>query len=129
MEHYGVVWGWFGNPLAADPAHLPSLPFLPPNGGLPSHMTSTVRFDCSAPISLENLIDLTHADFLHADVVGDERSESETIATFYDSETITMLRTCVEIGRASCRERVCKYGSISVGAVSSKKKKKKKKQK
>src|SRR3546814_14961413 len=71
----GVVWGWFGNPLAADPAHLPSLPFLPPNGGLPSHMTSTVRFDCSAPISLENLIDLTHADFLHADVVGDERSE------------------------------------------------------
>src|SRR3546814_4887759 len=47
MEHYGVVWGWFGNPLAADPAHLPSLPFLPPNGGLPSHMTSTVRFDRS----------------------------------------------------------------------------------
>src|SRR3546814_12106618 len=28
-----------------------------------------------------------------------------------------------EIGRASCRERVCKYGSISVVAVSLKKKK------
>src|SRR3546814_20571717 len=28
-----------------------------------------------------------------------------------------------EIGRASCRERVCQYGSISVGAVSLKKKK------
>ena len=94
MEHYGVIWGWFGNPAAADPAHLPSLPFLPPNGGLPGYMTATVRFDCSAPISLENLIDLTHADFLHADVVGDERSESETIETFWDSETITMVRTC-----------------------------------
>ncbi|WP_238995182.1 aromatic ring-hydroxylating dioxygenase subunit alpha [Sphingomonas solaris] len=95
MEHYGVVWGWFGNPQAADPAHLPSLPFLPPQGGLPKYMTATQRFDCSAPISLENLIDLTHADFLHADVVGDERSDSETIETFYDSETITMVRTLV----------------------------------
>ena len=44
MEHYGVVWIWFGNPLAADPRHLPSLPFLPPKGGLPRHMTATVRF-------------------------------------------------------------------------------------
>jgi phenylpropionate dioxygenase-like ring-hydroxylating dioxygenase large terminal subunit len=95
MEHYGVIWGWFGNPKAADPAHLPSLPFLPPKGGLPGHMTATVRFDCAAPISLENLIDLTHADFLHADVVGDEKSDSETIETFYDSETITMVRTCI----------------------------------
>src|SRR3546814_5873910 len=53
----------------------------------------SVRFDCAAPISLENLIDLTHADFLHADVIGDEKSESETVETFFDSETITMVRT------------------------------------
>lgn len=95
MEHYGVVWIWLGNPLAADPRHLPSLPFLPPKGGLPRHMTATVRFESAAPISLENLIDLTHADFLHADVVGDERSDSEMIETYYDSETVTMVRTCV----------------------------------
>jgi phenylpropionate dioxygenase-like ring-hydroxylating dioxygenase large terminal subunit len=94
MERYGFVWGWFGRPEAADPRHLPSLPFLPPNGGLPGHMIGTVRFDCSAPISLENLIDLTHADFLHANVVGDEKSESETIETVWDSESVTMIRTC-----------------------------------
>jgi hypothetical protein len=95
MERYGYVWGWFGNPLAADPAHLPSLPFLPPNGGLPGYMTGTVRFDCSAPISLENLIDLTHADFLHANVVGDEKSDSETVEVYWDTETVTMVRTCL----------------------------------
>ncbi len=94
IEHYGFVWGWFGNPAAADPRHLPSLPFLPPNGGLPGYMIGTVRFDCSAPISLENLIDLTHADFLHANVVGDEKSDSESVEVYYDSETITMVRTC-----------------------------------
>jgi len=94
IEHYGYVWGWFGNPAAADPIHLPSLPFLPPNTSLPSHMIGTVRFDCSAPISLENLIDLTHADFLHANIVGDEQSESENVEVFFDTETITMVRTC-----------------------------------
>src|SRR3546814_18480613 len=34
-------------------------------------------------------------------------------------------RTVPEIGRASCRERVCKYGEISVVAVALKKKKEK----
>jgi hypothetical protein len=94
LEHYGFVWGWFGNPANADPVHLPSLPFLPPKGGLPKHMLGTVRFDCCAPLSLENLIDLTHADFLHADVVGDEKMDTETVEVFHDSETITMVRTC-----------------------------------
>ena len=95
MEHYGYVWGWFGNPEAADPAHLPSLPFLPPQGGLAGYMLGTVRFDCAAPLSLENLIDLTHADFLHANVVGDEKSESETVEVSWTSETVTMVRTCI----------------------------------
>ncbi|MEI9984746.1 MAG: hypothetical protein WDN69_16990 [Aliidongia sp.] len=94
MERYGYVWGWFGNPEAADPAHLPSLPFLPPKGGLPGYMVGTVRFDCAAPLSLENLIDLTHADFLHANIVGDEKSESESVEVYSTSETVTMVRTC-----------------------------------
>ncbi|MEA3180434.1 MAG: hypothetical protein QOI59_3957 [Gammaproteobacteria bacterium] len=94
MEKYGFVWGWFGRPAAADPVHLPSLPFLPPDSSLPKYMLGTVRFDCSAPLSLENLIDLTHADFLHADIVGDEKSESETVETFFTSETVTMVRNC-----------------------------------
>src|SRR5271168_4833604 len=95
LERYGYVWGWFGNPDAADEMHLPNLPFLPPRGGLPSHMRGTVRFDCTAPLSLENLIDLTHADFLHANVVGDEKSESEEVTFVADSETITMTRHCI----------------------------------
>jgi hypothetical protein len=94
LEHYGYVWGWYGNPANADPAHLPSIPYLPAEGNLPKHMLGTVRFDCTAPLSLENLIDLTHADFLHADVVGDEKMDKEVVEVFYDSETITMVRRC-----------------------------------
>ena len=94
IEKYGYVWGWFGNPANAAPEHIPSLPYLPEEGGLPHHMLGTVRFDCTAPLSLENLIDLTHSDFLHADVVGDEKMDKEVVEVFHDSETITMVRSC-----------------------------------
>ena len=94
IERYGYVWGWFGHPGAADPAHLPNVPFLPPDGGLPGCTRGTVRFDCAAPVSVENLLDLTHADFLHANVVGDEKSETDDVAVSYTDETITMVRTC-----------------------------------
>lgn len=95
IEKYGYVWCWFGNPANTAPEHVPSIPYLPEQGGLPQHMLGTVRFDCCAPLSLENLIDLTHADFLHADVVGDEKMDKETVEVFHDSESITMVRTCV----------------------------------
>jgi phenylpropionate dioxygenase-like ring-hydroxylating dioxygenase large terminal subunit len=105
LEKYGYVWGWFGNPANAVPEHLPSLPYLPEDGGLPKHMLGTVRFDCCAPLSLENLIDLTHSDFLHADVVGDEKMDKETVEVFHDSETITMVRTCVNKSVAPIMKR------------------------
>jgi len=95
IEKYGYVWVWLGDPERAAPEHVPNIPYLPEEGGLPAHMLGTVRFDCCAPLSLENLIDLTHADFLHADVVGDEKMDKETVEVFHDSESITMVRTCV----------------------------------
>ena len=94
IEKYGYAWCWLGNPENASPEHVPSIPYLPEDGDLPKHMRGTVHFDCCAPLSLENLIDLTHADFLHADVVGDEKMDKETVEVFHDSETITMVRTC-----------------------------------
>jgi phenylpropionate dioxygenase-like ring-hydroxylating dioxygenase large terminal subunit len=105
LEHYGYVWGWYGNPANADPAHLPSIPYLPAEGGLPKHMLGTVRFDCTAPLSLENLIDLTHSDFLHADVVGDEKMDKEVVEVFHDSETITMVRHCTNKSVAPIMKR------------------------
>lgn len=94
IERWGYVWAWYGEPTNADELFLPDVPYLPRNGGLPKHMTGTVRFDCTSALSLENLIDLTHADFLHASVVGDEKMDSDHVQVFSTSETVTMVRTC-----------------------------------
>ena len=34
-----------GTPENAAPEHVPSIPYLPEDGGLPLHMLGTVRFD------------------------------------------------------------------------------------
>ena len=57
-------------------------------------MLADPLLQCRYVRHLENLIDLTHSDFLHADVVGDEKMDKEVVEVFYDTETITMVRTC-----------------------------------
>lgn len=93
LERYGYVWAWYGNPANANEALIPQVPYLPTEGGLPDWFSGTVRFDCCSDLSLENLIDLTHADFLHANVVGSEESESDEVTVESTSETVTMIRT------------------------------------
>ncbi|WP_313053488.1 oxygenase [Pseudomonas lopnurensis] len=92
IERYGYVWAWYGNPDAADEQLLPHIPFLPVDGGLPGYTQRTVRFDASSALSVENLIDLTHADFLHANTIGDGLSESDVVEVEYTSETVTRTR-------------------------------------
>lgn len=95
LERYGYVWVWYGNPNHAHASLVPDVPFLPPAGGLAAHMLGTVRFDCCSPLLIENLLDLTHADFLHAGVLGDAHSDDDRIEVQYTSETVTMIRNCV----------------------------------
>ncbi len=92
-ERYGYAWVWYGNPDSAHEALIPNIPFLPRDGfGIPRYTQRAVRFDASSPLSVENLIDLTHADFLHANSIGDGRSESDVVEVAATSETVTRTR-------------------------------------
>lgn len=93
IERFGYVWAWYGDPAHASEELLPDIPYLPRLGGLPWFMRSTTRFDACAELSLENLIDLTHADYLHTNLTGDEECDSDTVEVESTSETITMIRT------------------------------------
>lgn len=92
FEKYGYVWAWYGDPDNADRSLAPNIPFIPEEGGLPDFMMRTVRFDSTSALSVENLIDLTHADFLHADTIGDGLSDSDEVHVEWTSETVTRTR-------------------------------------
>ena len=92
MEAFGFLWLWYGYPESADEGLLPDIPYIPRKGGLPRYMHSTQLFRCSVGLAVENLLDLTHADFLHTYVTGDDECESDEVRVEFTSETVTMIR-------------------------------------
>ena len=92
-ERYGYVWVWYGDPDRAHDGLIPLIPFLPLDGArIPRYTQRSVRFDAAAALSVENLIDLTHADFLHANTIGDGQSDSDVVEFSSTSETLTRTR-------------------------------------
>jgi Vanillate O-demethylase oxygenase C-terminal domain len=93
VERYGYAWVWYGDPRTADPALIPDIPFLPVDGRLPRRWMGSIVFDSTYELVCENLLDLTHADFLHTAITGDALSDEDVITVKSTSETVTMTRT------------------------------------
>ncbi len=94
IERYGYVWVWFGDRDNADPGLIPDIPFLHPNKPQPAYATGTAFFDCTYELLLENILDLTHIDYIHNVYSGDaEDAESDDVEFMATSETVTMIRT------------------------------------
>jgi phenylpropionate dioxygenase-like ring-hydroxylating dioxygenase large terminal subunit len=94
IERYGMIWVWYGDPDNARETLLPNLPHVPLDGALPGYMRGQTRLHSCAELTMENLMDLTHTDFLHRDLLGDPISDDDVVTVESTSETITMVRTC-----------------------------------
>lgn len=64
VERHGLVWVWTGNEGRADPALIPDYGYLTAPGSrtLTGHMRMAANFE----LLNDNLLDLTHAQFTHA---------------------------------------------------------------
>jgi phenylpropionate dioxygenase-like ring-hydroxylating dioxygenase large terminal subunit len=93
VERFGHIWVWYGNPQHADPALLPDIPFLPRGKAQPAYSWGVNFFHCTYELVLENILDLTHIDFVHGAYAGQAESEEDNITFESTSETVTMIRT------------------------------------
>lgn len=91
-ERYGYTWVWYGDPRNASTDLIPHVPHIPVEG-MPKRFQGNVVFDCSYELIAENLLDLTHADFLHSKITGDPLSEDDVVEVESTSEVVTMIRT------------------------------------
>mgnify|MGYP001765109482 CR=1 FL=1 len=67
IERHGGLWFWPGDPTLADPAAIPDFAFI--DAGTPvdrSHYVMAVNYELIA----DNLLDLSHAEFLHVESFG-----------------------------------------------------------
>ena len=91
VETGPVVWIWMGEPEAADPARIPSLPFLTNEG----YAYNLGYSHCPGSYMLmhENLMDLTHFNYLHAASFNPaEEYISAGVETEVTDETVTFTR-------------------------------------
>lgn len=89
-ERYGFVWIWPGDPQQADIALLPQLhwaedPAWTYGGGL-------YHVACDYRLMIDNLMDLTHETYVHADSIGQKEIGEAVPGTKQDGDIVTTSR-------------------------------------
>ena len=99
-ERYGMIWIWMGEHQRADPALLPSLPQI--EDPAYSWVHGQVHVTANYELVIDNLLDLSHVEFLHPFLASPGNAERTTfrseqkddeVSAFYDvtGEPITSL--------------------------------------
>jgi len=91
-EEYGMIWLWMGAAEAADPALIPDYSCYT----APGFKTLGGMMDVAANMELitDNLLDLTHADFLHEGTLSSEAITISKLETIEQGSTIWGNRWC-----------------------------------
>jgi vanillate O-demethylase monooxygenase subunit len=63
VARYGAIWFWPGNPALADPATIPDFSVL--DAPVPVVTRGKTRFEANYEIVADNLLDLSHIEFIH----------------------------------------------------------------
>lgn len=68
-ERHGALWVWMGEASSADPALIPDLSFIDETPET-ARIHFTIAIQASYRLVTDNLLDLSHADYLHPDTLG-----------------------------------------------------------
>jgi len=77
VERHTIVWVWLGDAERADPALIPDLSYIdetPPQARISGYMPTAANYQLLS----DNILDLSHADFLHPDTLGGINSTAKT---------------------------------------------------
>lgn len=96
VEKDGWVWIWTGNVALADQTLVPDTHWM--NDPQWAAVTHSYRFDCNHSLIHDNLLDLTHEQFLHGTTVGDDYIVNHpiTVAVVGFSVTVDRMMPAVE---------------------------------
>lgn len=95
VERYRYLWVWLGDQTLADPELIPPMTQLdsPEWAG----DGETIYAPCNYQLILDNLMDLTHEEFVHSSSIGQEElSESEFVVA-HDERSVTVTRWMLNI--------------------------------
>ncbi|WP_151769652.1 aromatic ring-hydroxylating dioxygenase subunit alpha [Streptomyces abyssomicinicus] len=90
VERHRYVWVWVGDPDLADPARVPDMgrmddPAWAGDG-------ETIHAECNYQLILDNLMDLTHEEFVHSSSIGQEELSEAEFDVTHQGDTVTVTR-------------------------------------
>lgn len=79
-EAHKAIWIWMGDPAEADPTKIPDLSFI--DRALPTAFNKGyLNFQANYLVLLDNILDLSHIDFLHPTTLGGGGKDGQGTAT------------------------------------------------
>ena len=95
VERHGFIWVWPGDAMRADPAALHALhwaesPDWAYGGGL-------YHIGCDYRLMIDNLMDLTHETYVHADSIGQKEIDEAPVNTTKDGDSVVTSRFMTNI--------------------------------
>lgn len=95
VDRYRYLWVWLGDPALADPDTIPDMHQMTDPEWTGDGLT--IHAPCNYQLILDNLMDLTHEEFVHSSSIGQkELSESEFVTTHTES-SVTVERWMLDI--------------------------------
>lgn len=80
VERWSLLWIWMGEPERANPDLIPAYPFLDKEHWYVGE--GRMEIDANYVLESDNILDLSHIQYLHPDTLGSERpGEGKTVVT------------------------------------------------
>ncbi|WP_082590662.1 aromatic ring-hydroxylating dioxygenase subunit alpha [Agromyces sp. Soil535] len=95
VERFRFVWVWVGDPTLAEPSLVPDMSQMDAAGWTGDGLTIEVA--CNYQLVLDNLMDLTHEEFLHGSSIGQEELSESDFVTSHTDTTVTVERWMLDI--------------------------------
>jgi vanillate O-demethylase monooxygenase subunit len=122
VVRHTAVWVWLGKPESADPARIPDLSYIdnvPETARIAGYLPTNANYE----LMTDNILDLSHADYLHPTSLGGMMSSAATNSRLSGDDVIVEwdARDCVPPGAfqlvvpPACERRYLDTGPL-VGA-------------
>ena len=95
VERYRYVWIWMGDPTLADPDLVPDMHWADDPGWAGDG--KVIHAPCNYQLVLDNLMDLTHEEFVHEGSIGNDALSQAGFEVTHTSTTVTLSRWMTDI--------------------------------
>lgn len=95
FERWGLVWIWMGDPDKADESLVPDHHWITDPGW--GTVRGSFLMKARAQLLNENLLDLSHLEFLHAGSIGTHKIAETPVTTEFDGDVVRVKRPMYDI--------------------------------